>query len=213
MTEEEAAEDQALIARVAMEVERDSGVELEQLINPFKVITLERDLAKLRDELERGPTASRREDIEKEVSKKESTLAVEKRSVMRGWLKQLFVGQAVITTIIGGLMAYDAVPFFPDLDISVKVLGFWFIWLFTVPSLRARKPGAEEKEALNVAFLATPLTNLAMPFLTKDPVTIYWANLLVLAASYGYGYTVGKPDPAGDTGSKNQPQWLKFVYK
>lgn len=63
--------------------------------------------------------------------------------------------------------AYDAVPFFPDVDLSVRVLGFWFVWLFTVPSLRARKPGEAEKAALNVAFLATPLISFAMPFITK----------------------------------------------
>lgn len=65
------------------------------------------------------------------------------------------------------IQAYDAVPFFPDVDLSIRVLGFWFVWLFTVPSLRARKPSAEEKEALNIAFLATPLVNFAMPFITK----------------------------------------------
>ncbi|CAM9644148.1 unnamed protein product [Sphacelaria rigidula] len=132
---------------------------------------------------------------------------------MRGWLKKIFVGQAIITTILGGLMAYDAVPFFEDVDISVRVLGFWFIWLFTVPSLRARKPGAEEKVALNVAFLATPVISFIMPFITKDPIPIYWANIAVLAACYGYGFTIGKPDDGSVGMEKNQPKWLKFIYK
>lgn len=42
--------------------------------------------------------------VSQEIEKKESTLVVEKRLVMRGWLKNIFVGQAVITTILGGLM-------------------------------------------------------------------------------------------------------------
>lgn len=67
----------------------------------------------------------------------------------------------------GGFQAYDAVPFFPDVDLSIRVLGFWFVWLFTVPSLRARKPGEAEKVALNIAFLATPVVSFAMPFVTK----------------------------------------------
>ena len=47
---------------------------------------------------------------------------------------------------------------------------------------------------------------------TQDPVTIYWANIAVLTACYGYGFTIGKPD--GDTAADlNQPQWLKFIYK
>jgi len=63
--------------------------------------------------------------------------------------------------------AYDQVPFFPHVDLSIQVLGFWFVWLFTVPSLRARKPGASEKVALDIAFLATPVVSFAMPFITK----------------------------------------------
>lgn len=39
-----------------------------------------------------------------EISKKESTLAIEKRTYMKGWLKKIFVGQAVISTVLGGLM-------------------------------------------------------------------------------------------------------------
>lgn len=58
-------------------------------------------------------------------------------------------------------------PFFPHVDLSIQVLGFWFVWLFTVPSLRARKPGASEKVALDIAFLATPVVSFAMPFITK----------------------------------------------
>ncbi len=63
--------------------------------------------------------------------------------------------------------AYDQVPFFPHVDLSIQVLGFWFVWLFTVPSLRARKPGPSEKVALDIAFLATPVVSFAMPFITK----------------------------------------------
>ena len=70
----------------------------------------------------------------------------------------------------GCFQAYDAVPFFPDVDLSVRVLGFWFVWLFTVPSLRARKPGEAEKVALNIAFLATPVVSFVMPFVTKVSV-------------------------------------------
>lgn len=36
-----------------------------------------------------------------------------------------------------------------------------------MPSLRARKPGASEKVALDIAFLATPVVSFGMPFITK----------------------------------------------
>lgn len=79
--------------------------------------------------------------------------------------------------------AYDAVPGFPNVDLSVRVLGFWFVWLFTVPSLRARKPGEAEKVALNIAFLATPVISFAMPFITKVWVRVLF-RLLPFAERY-----------------------------
>eukprot|EP00903_Cladosiphon_okamuranus_P011534 g10860.t1 len=212
MTDEEMALDQALIQRVTEEVMAETGVELDQLINPAKVINLERDLVKLRAALQSDP-GSERASIEEEIAKKESTLVKEKRMYVQGWLKKVFIGQAVVTTILGGLMAYDQVPFFPHVDLSIQVLGFWFVWLFTVPSLRARKPGASEKVALDIAFLATPVVSFAMPFITKDPVPIYWANIATLGVCYGYGFTVGKPDGGEVGSSQNQPKWLKFILK
>ncbi|CAN0029562.1 unnamed protein product, partial [Phaeothamnion confervicola] len=210
---------QALIARVAAEVMRDQGVELDQLINPSKVINLERELAKLRAELAGSGSANGavREAIKAAVDKKERTLAVEKRAVMRGWLKQVFVGQAALSVVIAGLLVYDAVPFYPNLDLSARVLGFWLIWLFTLPSLRARKPAAAEKDALNFAFLATPLVSLGLPFVTKDPVTIYWANLAATAACYGAAYVGLGSGEGGDDGDDgdggNMPEWVRFVFK
>jgi hypothetical protein len=167
MTEEETAADQALIARVAAEVQRDSGVDLDQLINPSKVINLERELVKLRAELS-AASSSTSADLQNTIEQKELKLSQEKRAVMQDWLKQIFVGQAALSAIIAGFMVYDAVPGFEHVDLSIRVLGFWVIWLFAVPSLRARKPtNPAEKTALNIAFIATPLTSLAMPFITK----------------------------------------------
>lgn len=209
MTDEESIADQALIARVAADVQRDSGVELDQLINPSKVINLERDLAKLRIELD-SKSGSDRKSIQDTIATKETTLAQEKRAVMQDWLKQIFVAQAALSVVIGGLMVYDKVPGFEHVDLSIRVLGFWVIWLFAIPSLRARKPrNPSEKSALNIAFLASPLTSLAMPFITKDTVSIYWANLAVVAAAYAYGFASGDRD----LDEANQPEWLKFVYK
>lgn len=39
--------------------------------------------------------------------------------------------------------------------------------MFTIPSLRARKPGRVEKKALDAAFLLTPLVSIGMPFVTR----------------------------------------------
>ena len=60
-------------------------------------------------------------------------------------------------------------------DVSIQVLGYWFWWLFVVPSLRSRRPKGEEKKALDIAFLGTPLVSVLAPFATKDTGLI-WAG-------------------------------------
>lgn len=39
-------------------------------------------------------------EILSKIEKKKSVLYIEKRSVMRGWLKNLFVGQSILAIII-----------------------------------------------------------------------------------------------------------------
>jgi hypothetical protein len=104
-------------------------------------------------------------------------------------------------------------------DISIQVLGYWFWWLFIVPSLRSRRPRGAEKRALDVAFLGTPLVSILAPVATKDTGLIWLANFAVVAASYGFAFLTDDDDSndeGGDDegGSKQQqPAWLKFVYK
>eukprot|EP01038_Epipyxis_sp_PR26KG_P004759 gene4759-6673_t len=187
--------EEELINRIRAEVFAESGVELDQLINPSKVVNLERDILKLSKELEQSNSQSKILEIENKISKKRATLAIEKRAVMRGWLKNLFVGQSVLAGGISLLMVYDAVPGIQT-PLAVQVLGFWMWWLFIIPSLRARKPVDQEKEALNVAFLASPLVSLVMPVATKDIPTIWWANFIVVGLCYAYGFL--KPSNEND---------------
>eukprot|EP00747_Dinoflagellata_sp_TGD_P012988 gnl/TRDRNA2_/TRDRNA2_122168_c0_seq1.p2 gnl/TRDRNA2_/TRDRNA2_122168_c0~~gnl/TRDRNA2_/TRDRNA2_122168_c0_seq1.p2 ORF type:complete len:156 (+),score=22.62 gnl/TRDRNA2_/TRDRNA2_122168_c0_seq1:35-469(+) len=109
-------------------------------------------------------------------------------------------------------MTYDALPGFPNLDLSLRVLGFWGIWLFTIPSLRSRKPGGpwgmsdEEKRALDVSFLLTPVTNIAVPFFSKYPPDIFWANMAVISACYGVSFIA----PA-EEGESKLPAPIRFA--
>lgn len=103
-------------------------------------------------------------------------------------------------------------------DISIQVLGYWFWWLFIVPSLRSRRPKGAEKRALDIAFLATPLVSILAPVATKDTGLIWVANFAVVAAAYGVAFLTDDGDDDGndddaDSTSKRQPAWLKFVYK
>ena len=62
----------------------------------------------------------------------------------------------------GHRQAYD-----DALPLPVRAFAFWSFWMFTIPSLRARKPGKIEKKALDIAFLVTPVVSLGMPFVTQ----------------------------------------------
>merc|ERR1719199_1447793 len=97
--------------------------------------------------------------------------------------------------VLGGFAAYDAFPTV-TIDLSLQALGFWSFWLFIIPSLRARRPRGWEKVALDIAFLGSPLLTFGLPFVTKDPATIYNFNLAFLIASYAYGYAFGRGEGA-----------------
>jgi hypothetical protein len=50
------------------------------------------------------------------ISKKETDLALERRSVFRGWLKNVFLGQAVISFGISYIMATNPASLFGGFD-------------------------------------------------------------------------------------------------
>ena len=141
--------DDPLVQRVAAEVaEVTGGASLDALLNPAKLLNVERELVELRAKLEASPGD---QDLEKVIEKKEGIAYVEKRAVMRDWLKTLFRGQAYATVGLSLLFVYDAIPGY-HLDLSIQVLGFWSWWLFIVPSLRSIKPlPPKEKRALDTA--------------------------------------------------------------
>lgn len=88
-------------------------------------MNLERDLVKLTQELSReGLSDADRAKAEASAAKKRAVLAVEKRAVMRGWLKSLFVGQSVLAGVISLAMVYDVLPGI-EAPLAVRVLGFW----------------------------------------------------------------------------------------
>lgn len=191
-SQEEISADDPLVARVSAEVaEATGGAGLESLLNPAKLLNVERELVDLRAQRVDGVVD---EELEQTIKKKEGIAYVEKRAVMRDWLKWLFRGQAYTTTVLSLVFVYDAVPG-KHLDLSIQVLGFWSWWLFTVPSLRSIKPlGLREKKSLDAAFFATLVVSLLAPVATKDPAAIWWLDAATVAACYGYGYLATSED-------------------
>ena len=193
---EQVFDDDPLVMRITAEVNAlNGGAGLDALLNPAKLINTERDLVDLRARRDAGDAS---DDLAKQIASKEAVAYVEKRAVMRDWLKTLFRGQAYVTVVLSLLMVYDVVPFFSPLDLSVRVLGFWSWWLFTVPSLRSIKPlKTPEKRALDAAFLATLVGSLLAPFATKDPAAIWWIDAAIVGACYAYGYLAPEDTTGG----------------
>ena len=208
----------------------------------YQVVNLERDLYNLRVELasmtgaelptdgelttdacDGGGGGEDADALRAKIAKKERDLSMERRSVFRGWLKNVFLGQALLSMALSYVMATNPDVLFgsfswynniANMDTSIMVLGFWWWWLFIVPSLRSRRPTGMEKQALDIAFLGTPLISLLSPVVTKDTGVIWFANFAVVAGAYGFAYLGGgADDDEDDEGSSKQPGWLKFLYK
>eukprot|EP00591_Stephanopyxis_turris_P002487 CAMPEP_0195514540 /NCGR_PEP_ID=MMETSP0794_2-20130614/5890_1 /TAXON_ID=515487 /ORGANISM="Stephanopyxis turris, Strain CCMP 815" /LENGTH=326 /DNA_ID=CAMNT_0040642795 /DNA_START=31 /DNA_END=1011 /DNA_ORIENTATION=- len=239
-SDEELSSDDPFVQNIEAGIQRDMGVSLDELLNPAKVVNLERDLYNLRLELARltgkeldintaqitseecdgGGGGEEAETIRQKISKKENSLAIERRSVFRGWLKNIFLGQAVLSLGLSWVMVTNPGVLFGsfdwfqgyNLDTSIRVLGFWWWWLFIVPSLRSRRPSGFEKKALDIAFLGTPAISLLSPVVTKDTAIIWLANFAVVAGSYAFAYATDGDD-SGSSGGQSQPGWLKFIYK
>jgi len=225
--------------RIDAQIRLDMGVGLDDLLNPAKVVNLERDLYNLRIELanltsteiednpinsdtsyfDGGGGGEAADRIRKMIEKKEGNLFVEQRSVFRGWLKNVFLAQAILSlglswvmvtnpsTLFGGFDAFTRY----DLDAPIRALGFWWWWLFIVPSLRSRRPGGAEKKALDIAFLATPAVSILGPVATKDTMLLWLANFIVVSGSYAFASLSNGEIEQKE--SKSQPEWLKFIYR
>jgi hypothetical protein len=86
-------------------------------------VNLERDLYNLRlslaeatgqtveegalstEDCDGGGGGEEAEALRKSISRKETDLAIERRSVFRGWLKNVFLGQAVLSFVLSYVMA------------------------------------------------------------------------------------------------------------
>jgi len=200
---------------------QERGIDLEELLEPAKVIKLERKIEEKQAELLALTDAAEIQKVEQEIRKLQLDSATEKRLVMQAWMKNLFTLQGVLGITIGGILAYggnyteqhnimSSLLFHgEDVPMVARVLGFWLIWMFTIPSLRARKPLKTEKAALNVAFLALPLANILAPFATKDPFYIWIMDMILLAGCYGYYFGL-KMDPSDAPKLKGVMKWLDW---
>ena len=133
LQDEEFTSDDPFVRRIDEEVRKESGVGLDELLNPAKVVNLERDLFNLRSELAfltgkggvdatglteecDGGGGEEADDIRANISKKEKSLIVEKRAVFRGWLKNVFLGQAILSLGLSWVMVSNPGSLFGGFD-------------------------------------------------------------------------------------------------
>ena len=159
------------------------------------------------------------------IEKAEKKLTIERRSLFRSYLRTVFYVQAVLSLGVSFVMVHSPDSLFgsfawyqnPQYSMaqSIPVLGFWFYWLFIVPSLRAARPPPLAKKALDYAFLATPLISLAAPAVTRDCEAIWFANLLAVAVSFAAAaaQNAGGGGGGGEESGKKKNETLEFAMK
>ena len=68
------------------------------------------------EECDGGGGGETAEEIRKKISKKEADLFVERRSVFRGWLKNIFLAQAILSFALSYVMATNPEQLFGGFD-------------------------------------------------------------------------------------------------
>ena len=68
------------------------------------------------EECDGGGGGEATDSIRQKISKKEKDLALERRSVFRGWLKNIFLGQAILSFFLSWVMATNPAQLFGGYD-------------------------------------------------------------------------------------------------
>lgn len=128
-------------------------------------------------------------DLKKVVQKTAATFAprastASKNPAVPGSaLYTVFEVQGYASMLLGGALSFNLL--FPSNEPDIwRLMGMWSIWMFTIPSLRARDCSKKEKEALNYLFLLVPLLNVAIPFFVKSFAVVWSADTVAFFAMY-----------------------------
>lgn len=130
-------------------------------------------------------------DIKKVVQKTAATFAprastASKNPAVPGTvLYTVFEVQAYASMVLGGVLSFNLL--FPSNEPDLwRLMGMWSIWMFTIPSLRARDCSKNEKEALNYLFILVPLINVLIPFFVKSFAVVWSADTLAFFSMYAW---------------------------
>eukprot|EP00879_Flechtneria_rotunda_P019962 GHRR01020983.1.p2 GENE.GHRR01020983.1~~GHRR01020983.1.p2 ORF type:complete len:161 (+),score=43.21 GHRR01020983.1:695-1177(+) len=123
---------------------------------------------------------------------------------------QVFEYQAWLALVVGGLLSFNVI--YPTEQPSIaRLMGMWSIWMFTIPSLRAKECTPREKDALNLLFLLVPVMNVILPLVWKSFPFIFTADVVAVLGVYAwkgvwaesYGLPLGAAAAPASTGSSS----------
>ncbi|KAF9618287.1 hypothetical protein IFM89_000922 [Coptis chinensis] len=130
-------------------------------------------------------------DLKKVVQKTAATFAPRASTASRNpavpgsTLYTVFEVQAYASMLLGGVLSFNLL--FPSNEPDIwRLIGMWSIWMFTIPSLRARDCSKNEKEALNYLFLLVPLLNVLIPFFWKSFSVVWSADTIAFFGMYAW---------------------------
>lgn len=136
-----------------------------------------------------GPSVEK--DLKKVVQKTAATFAPRASTATKNpavpgtTLYSIFEIQGYVSMLLGGALSYNLI--FPSNEPDIwRLMGMWSIWMFTIPSLRARDCSKNEKEALNYLFLLVPLINVIIPFFLKSFAVVWSADTVAFFAMYAW---------------------------
>ncbi|GAB4841186.1 transcriptional repressor [Ancistrocladus abbreviatus] len=132
-------------------------------------------------------------DLKKVVNKTAATFAprasnATKNPAVPGTaLYTVFEVQGYVSMLLGGALSFNII--FPSNEPDIwRLMGMWSIWMFTIPSLRARDCSNREKEALNYLFLLIPLLNIIIPFFWKSFAVVWSADTIAFFGMYAWKF-------------------------
>ncbi|XP_043720943.1 protein RESISTANCE TO PHYTOPHTHORA 1, chloroplastic-like [Telopea speciosissima] len=156
------------------------------------VFFMERDVADLNIHTTTSSATSTIDKVIKKVVQKiaatfapRASTATKNPAVPGTALYTVFEVQGYASMLLGGALSFNFI--FPSNEPDIwRLMGMWSIWMFTIPSLRARDCSKNEKEALNYLFLLIPLLNVLIPLFLKSFSVVWSADTITFFGMYAW---------------------------
>ncbi|BBN05161.1 hypothetical protein MPTK1_3g10840 [Marchantia polymorpha subsp. ruderalis] len=179
------------VARASSQPKTEIELQQEEETEPASAQGAVDDVASTPSSSSAPSSPGLQKELNKAVSKTAATFAprastASKNPAVPGsTLYKVFESQAYVSMVVGGALSFNLL--FPSDQADIwRLMGMWSIWMFTIPSLRARDCSKKEKEALNYLFLLVPLINVTLPIFWKSFAAVWSADVVAFFAMYAW---------------------------